>query len=370
MDFELSDEQRLLADNVGRLMREHRGDAARRTIGAGADGWSRDLWRRYADMGLLALPFAEADGGIGGGGAEMMIVMEALGPGVITEPYVASAVLAGPVLAEAASSEQKARLLPSIIDGSCIPALAHDDGDSPTTARREGADWVIDGTKHLVLHGDAAHGFVLSARGDGLALFWVEADAVGLTRENYRLIDGRGAADLRLNNLRLGADALLGGAHSGQAIVERAQDRAIAALAAEAVGVMAAAHDLTVEYLKTRSQFGTILGKFQALQHRAADMLVAIEQARSMMMFGAMMIDHPEAHERRQALAAVKVQLGRSARLVARHAIQLHGAIGVTAEYALSDYVQRLTVDDMLFGDAERHLARLAAGGGLFAAEG
>lgn len=370
MDFDYTDEQRLLADNVERLMREHCGDAARRAIRAGAEGWSRELWARYGDMGLLALPFPETDGGIGGSAVETMIVMEAFGQGVTTEPYLASIILAGGLVAEAGSAAQRARLLPGIMDGGRLAAFALDDGPRAVSARRDGTAWVIAGVKRLVLHGDAADGLVVAARtGDGSGLFWVDARAAGLRRDNYRLVDGRGAADVTFNDLRVGPEDVLGDPLAASSIIARIVDRALAALAAESAGTMAAVHRMTVEYLKTRAQFGTVIGRFQALQHRAAEMLVALEQARSMMLFGAMMADHPEADERRRALAAVKVQMGRSARLIAQQAVQLHGAIGVTEEYALSHYVRRLTVNEMLFGDTEFYVAQLAADGGLFAAE-
>jgi alkylation response protein AidB-like acyl-CoA dehydrogenase len=234
---------------------------------------------------------------------------------------------------------------------------------------------VLNGAKSLVLHGDAADKLVVSARlsgaqraREGLALFLVDAAADGVTRRGYPTVDGLRAAEVTLSNVHIGADAAIGEPGQGLPLIERVVDGAIAALAAEAVGAMAAMHELTVEYLKTRKQFGVPIGNFQVLQHRAADMLVALEEARSMAMLATMMADAADAAERRKAIAATKVQIGRSGRIVGQGAVQLHGGIGMTMEAKVGHYFKRVTMIDTLFGDADHHLAALARMGGLVAA--
>jgi pimeloyl-CoA dehydrogenase small subunit len=385
MDFEFSEELRLLADSVGRLMTDRYDFDARKSFAGLPEGYSPEIWRLYAELGLLGLPFAEGDGGIGGGPVETMVVMEAQGRALALEPYLATVVLGGGLIREGGNDLQRRSWLPRIGSGelrlafACTePSSRYNLADVTTAARRDGQDWVLDGAKAMVLHGDSADAAIVVARSgghrldrDGLTLFLVDADAVGLERRGYATIDGRRAADLVMTSVRVGSDRVIGVPDAALPIIELVVDQAIAALAAEAVGVMAAAHEATVEYLKTRVQFGSPIGKFQALQHRAVDMLIALEQARSMALYASMMADAGvDAEERSRAMAAVKVQIGRSARLVAQQAVQLHGGIGLTIEYKLGHYFQRLTAIDLLFGDAEHHLRRLAASGGLFAAEG
>jgi pimeloyl-CoA dehydrogenase small subunit len=380
MDFDLSEEQTLLKQSVERLVADHYGFEKRKTYRASEEGWSRDIWRRFAELGLLGLPFAESEGGFGGGPVETMIVMEALGRALALEPYLATVVLGGGLLRRGGNAAQRAALVPRIAAGDLILAFAHgerqarfDLADVATKARQDGADWVIDGEKSLVLHGDSAKTLIVSARiaGErrerkGIALFLVDAKAPGLSRRAYPTQDGLRAAEISLAGVRVGADAVLGEPGAGLAIIERVIDEAIAAVSAEAVGAMAALTDLTVEYLKTRKQFGVAIGSFQVLQHRATEMLVALEQTRSMAMFATMMAADEDAAERRKAIAAAKVQVGRSARLVGQQAIQLHGGIGMTEEYKAGHYFKRLSMIEILFGDADHHLRALAQEGGLF----
>jgi pimeloyl-CoA dehydrogenase small subunit len=380
MDFDLSEEQTLLKQSVERLVADHYGFEKRKTYRASEEGWSRDIWRRFAELGLLGLPFAESEGGFGGGPVETMIVMEALGRALALEPYLATVVLGGGLLRRGGNAAQRAALVPRIAQGDLILAFAHgerqarfDLADVATKARQDGTDWVIDGEKSLVLHGDSAKTLIVSARiaGErrerkGIALFLVDAGARGLSRRAYPTQDGLRAAEISLAGVRVGADAVLGEPGAGLATIERVIDEAIAAISAEAVGAMAALTDLTVEYLKTRKQFGVAIGSFQVLQHRATEMLVALEQARSMAMFATMLAADEAAAERRKAIAAAKVQVGRSARLVGQQAIQLHGGIGMTEEYKAGHYFKRLTMIEILFGDADHHLRALAQDGGLF----
>lgn len=382
MDFTFTDEQRLLKDSVERLLADRYGFDARRRFMGEAAGWSGATWRAYADLGLLGLPFEEKYGGIGGGPVETMIVMEAFGRALALEPFFATVVLGGGLVRRGATEAMRAALIPRIAAGDLVLAFAHaerqaryDLADVATTARRDGAGYVLDGAKSLVIHGDSAGKLIVSARlaGDrrdrnGIGLFMVDADAPGLSRRGYPTVDGLRAAEVTLSGVRVDAGSVVGEAGAAFPLIEQAVDAAIAALAAEAVGAMAAMHEMTVEYLKTRRQFGVPIGAFQVLQHRAADMLIAVEQARSMAMFATMMAEDPDPVERRRAMAAAKVQIGRSGRFIGQQAVQLHGGIGMTMEYKVGHSFKRVTMIDTLFGDADHHLAELARLGGLAAA--
>lgn len=371
----------MLKDSVDRLIAERYDFEQRTRYLASADGWSREMWNLYAEMGLLGLPFAEADGGLGGGPVDTMIVMEAIGRGLVLEPYFATVILAGGCLRIGANPTQRASLIPAIAAGELLVSLAHSESQARyelanvrTTARREGKQWILNGSKRFVINGDKADKLIVSARvrgeqrdRDGLALFLVDAQASGVTRRRYLTQDGLHAADVQFSNVRAHDAELIGEAGNALPIIARTVDEALAAVCAEAVGVMAKAHELTVDYLKTRKQFGVSIGSFQALQHRAVDMLVMIEQARSMALFATMMADEPDPIERGKAMSAAKIQIGKSARYVGEQAVQLHGGIGVTEECHAGHYFRRLTMLEMLLGDTDHHLAALARQGGLFA---
>lgn len=382
MDFDLTEEQGMLADGLARLLATRYDFETRRRLSTSPEGWSRDLWRAYADMGLLGLPFAEEDGGFGGGAVDCALVMEAFGRVLALEPYLATIVLGGGVLRHAASPEQRAELVPLVAAGELLLALAHTEprsgwalADIATTAKPVDGGWAIDGAKSLVLHGGEADRLIVAARvaGDrrdeaGIGLFLVPADAPGVTRRGYRTQDGARAADITFADVRIDADAVLGDPEGGFAVLERVIDEAIAATASEAVGAMQIALDMTVEYLKTRTQFGQKIGAFQALQHRAADMFVALEQARSMALYATMMVSEPDRATRRTAISAAKVQVGRSARFIGQQAVQLHGGIGTTDEYAVGHLFKRLTTIEMMWGDSDHHLGIVADSGGLLGA--
>ncbi|MBV9756253.1 MAG: acyl-CoA dehydrogenase family protein [Alphaproteobacteria bacterium] len=379
MDFDLNDEQRLLKDSVERLIASRYEFDQRKQHANNPDGWSRELWAQYAELGLLGLPFAEQHGGFGGGPTETMIVMEAFGRGLVLEPYLATVILGGSLLRHAGDAAQQAKLLPAVAAGKLLLAFAqterqarYDLADVATAARRDGDAWRLDGEKSLVLHGDCADTLIVSARvsgnrrdRDGIGLFLLDARGNGVTRRGYPAQDGQRAAEITLDGAR---GEPLGAPGQALPVIERVVDEAIAALCAEAIGVMASMHELTVEYLKTRKQFGRAIGEFQVLQHRAVDMLVALEQARSMALFATMMTTSDDAAERHRAIAAAKVQVGKSGRHVGQEAIQLHGGIGMTMEYKVGHYFKRMTMIELMFGDTETHLAALADMGGLIAA--
>ena len=382
MDFALTEEQQLLRHSVERLFADHYAFEQRKRYLQEAGGFSQVMWKRYAELGLLGLPFAEEHGGSAGGPVDTMIVMEQIGRALALEPYLATVVLAGGLIRLGGSAAMCAELLPKVGAGELILAFAHaepqsryDLADVATKARRDGTGYVLDGAKTLVLHGDSAGKFVVSARlsggprdRDGLGLFLVDAGAAGVAVRGYATIDGMRAAEVTLTGVRVAGDAVIGTPGAAYPLIERVVDMAIAALAAEAVGVMGALHAATVDYMKTRKQFGVTIGSFQALQHRATDMFVALEQARSMAMLATMMAAEEDGRERRQAISAAKVQIGRSGRFVGQQAVQIHGGIGMTMEASVGHYFKRITALDTMFGDADHHLGLVAEGGGLVAA--
>jgi pimeloyl-CoA dehydrogenase small subunit len=378
MDFDLSEEQRLLKESVDGLLNDSYDFESRKKYRAEQGGWSRAVWGKLAEQGLLGLPFSEDDGGFGAGAVETMIVMEALGKALLLEPYLATVVIGGGFLRRA-SAEQKAAHIPGIIDGSKTFAFAqleknsrYDLQDVSTTAKKKGDGWVIDGEKFVVLNGENADTFVVTARtkggqrdAGGIGVFLVPGNAKGVAKKGYPTQDGLHAADVTFTSVEVGADAAIGDPENGLALIERVVDDARIALCAEAVGAMDESLKTTVEYLKTRTQFGVPIGSFQTLQHRAADMFVAVEQARSMSMFATMASDFDDAGERATAVAAAKVQIGKSAKFVGQQAIQLHGGIGMTQEAKIGHYFKRLTMIENTFGDTDYHLRRVTNGGGL-----
>jgi pimeloyl-CoA dehydrogenase small subunit len=379
MDFDLSEEQRLLKESVDGLLTDSYDFDARKKYMKEKGGWSKAVWGKLAEQGLLGLPFAEADGGFGAGGVETMIVMEALGRALVLEPYLATVVIAGGFLRHGGTDAQKAAYVPSIIDGSKTFAFAqveknsrYDLHDVVTTAKKKGSGWVIDGEKFVVLNGENADTLIVTARTKGerrdktgVGVFLVPADAKGITKKSYPTQDGLHAADITFTGVEVGADAAIGNPEDGLALIERVVDGARMALCAEAVGLMDESLKTTVEYIKTRKQFGVPIGSFQSLQHRASDMFVAVEQARSMSMFATMASDFDDAKERARAIAAAKVQIGKSAKFVGQQSIQLHGGIGMTQEAKIGHYFKRLTMIENTFGDTDYHLRRVTDAGGL-----
>jgi pimeloyl-CoA dehydrogenase small subunit len=384
MDFDLSEEQRLLKESVDGLLGSSYDFEQRKKYMAEKGGWSKSVWGKLAEQGLLGLPFSEDDGGFGAGGVETMIVMEALGKALVLEPYLATVILAGGFLRRGGSAEQKAAHIPGIIDGSRTFAFAqleknsrYDLSDVSTSAKKKGEAYVIDGEKFVVLNGESADMLVVTARTkggqrdkSGIGVFLVPGNAKGVVRKGYPTQDGLHAADITFTGVEVGADAAIGDpengdAKGGLALIERVVDDARIALCAEAVGLMDESLKTTVEYLKTRTQFGVPIGSFQTLQHRAADMFVAVEQARSMSMFATMAADIDDARERATAVAAAKVQIGKSAKFVGQQSIQLHGGIGMTMEAKIGHYFKRLTMIENTFGDTDYHLRRVTDSGGL-----
>ena len=379
MDFDLNDDQRLLKDSVDRLIADKYGFDQRRGFRTEPGGWSRAMWAQFAELGLLGLPFSEELGGFGGGPVESMIVAEAFGRALVVEPYLATVVLGGGLLRRAADPAMQAELLGQVAAGELLLAFAHVERQSryelhnvSTIARQEGGRWRLEGEKGVVLHGDTANKLLVTARTaggtrdrSGIGLFLVDVPGEGVSVRGYPTQDGLRAAEVSL----AGAAGLpLGDPAGALPVVERVVDEALAFLAAEAVGVMEAMHASTIDYMKQRKQFGRAIGDFQALQHRAVDMYVLLEQARSMALLATMMADGDDAVERHKAAAAAKVQIGRSGRKLGQEAIQLHGGIGVTMEYMVGHHFKRMSMIELMFGDADSHLEKLAEAGGVLEA--
>jgi alkylation response protein AidB-like acyl-CoA dehydrogenase len=374
MEFDYTEEQLALQDTMQRFISRDYDFDKRKAILKSDLGYSAEAWKQYAELGLLSLPLPEDSGGLGGSAVDVMLVMEQFGLGLLMEPYLSSVVLCGGVLRDAASKALRQKLLPQIGAGSAKMALAcyeaagrYDLSHAACTATQKGGAWNLKGQKTVVLDGPSADYFLVTARSsgkvndaNGVSLFLVPRDAKGLTVLGYPTQIGTRAADLKLEDVAVGSEALIGESGAALPIVERAIDRGIAALCAEAVGVMNALNKATLEYLKTRKQFGVAIGTFQALKHRMADMLIAAEQSRSMAVIAAVNADSTDAAERMRAIAAAKAYIGQAGRLVGQQAVQLHGGMGVVDEHVVSHYFKRLTMIDLTFGDADYHLGRFS----------
>jgi pimeloyl-CoA dehydrogenase small subunit len=379
MDFDLSEEQRLLKESVEGLLGDSYDFEHRKKYMAEKGGWSKAVWNKFAEQGLLGLPFSEDDGGFGAGAVEIMIVMEAMGRALVLEPYLSTVVIGGGFLRHGGSAAQKATHIPGIIDGSKTFGFAqleknsrYDLNDVATSAKKKGGAYVIDGEKFVVLNGEIADTLIVTARtkggqrdAGGIGVFLVPGNAKGITKKSYPTQDGLHAADIAFTGVEVGADAAIGDPENALPLIERVVDEARTAISAEAVGIMDESLKTTVEYLKTRKQFGVPIGSFQTLQHRAADMFVALEQARSMSMFATMASDIDDARERATAVAAAKVQIGKSGKFVGQQSIQLHGGIGMTMEAKIGHSFKRLTMIESAFGDTDYHLRRVTNSGGL-----
>ncbi|HEY2678353.1 MAG TPA: acyl-CoA dehydrogenase family protein [Steroidobacteraceae bacterium] len=371
MEFNYSEEQLALQDTLQRFIARDYDFDKRRAFSKSDLGYSAEAWKQYAELGLLSLPFPENVGGLGGNAVDIMLVMEQFGHGLLLEPYLSSVVTCGGLIRDAASEALKQKLLPQIGAGELMLSLAayeaagrYDLSYVGTTANEAGGNWTLSGRKTVVLDGASANAFLVSARSsgkvgdrDGISLFLVPRDAKGLTLAAYATQSGARAADLLLENVVAGADAVIGAPARALPIIERAVDYAIAALCAESIGIINALNQATLNYLKTRKQFGVAIGTFQALKHNMADMLIAAEQARSMAIIAAVHADSKDATDRRRNIAAAKAYIGQAGRLVGQTAVQMHGGMGVVDELIVSHYFKRLTMIDLSLGDADYHLA-------------
>ncbi|MEV5648804.1 acyl-CoA dehydrogenase family protein [Nocardia sp. NPDC052254] len=369
MDFEFTAEQQLLGDTVTEFLAARYDLESSRAAARVGAGWQPEIWRGFAeDVGILGAGLPESVGGFDGGAIETMIIAEALGSALVVEPYIDTAVLGGGLLRRAAGARAE-ELLRGIVSGSVLTAFAALEPDAgynlhqvTTTARRDGDDWILDGAKTAVTSAPLATHLLVTARtatGTGLSLFVVAADAAGLTQHTYRTIDDRRAADLILDGVRVPADALLGPEGAADDSLELAVDEAIAAICSEAVGAMRRVLADTVEYSKQRRQFGVPIGSFQVLQHRMVDMHLELEQAVAAAYLVTLKLD-AEPPVRARAAAAAKATVARAAGFIGQHAVQLHGAMGMTEELAIGHFFKRLTAIRYEWGSADQHIARYA----------
>ncbi len=370
MDFNFTEEQQMLEDAVRRFVVRNYSFEKRRAVMNSTEGWSREVWQTLVAMGLLAINIPEEYGGLDAGPVTTMPVMNAFGAGLLVEPYLSSAIVATALIRNAGGDARQRELLPAMASGEVIAVLAHEEPGArddlthvETRASRSGDGYVLHGHKAVVLHAPAADTLIVSARtagatddAQGISLFLVPRNAPNVTLQSYPTVDGRRAAEVLLQNAYVPGAARLGTEGKACSAIERAYDIGLAAMCAEAVGAMKALLDTTVEYLRTRRQFGQPIGRFQALQHRAADMLIHYEQAKSMSYLAAIRCVDDNQIERRRALSAAKVVIGRACRFIGQQAVQLHGGMGVTDELNVSHYFKRLTAIELTFGDTDSSL--------------
>jgi len=376
VDFTLSSDQAMIKDSVDRFVADNYEQRQRAELVASQDGFSREHWAQFASLGWLGIAFPEERGGFGGSPVETMIIAEAFGRGLVLEPFVPSVVLGGTALAYGGTSKAHHDLLEAMIGGEKLLTFAYaeersryDYGLIETQARADGDDLVVTGKKLAVPFAAAADTYVVTVRTsggkrdpDGVTVLLVDRDMAGVTRTDYRTVDDRRASTVTFDGVRVPKANVLGETGKGLPLVERIIDAGIGAVAAEAVGNTSVLLRRTVEYLKTRKQFGVPIGSFQALQHRAVDMLIATELARSITFYGTMALaDDSSAAERMKALSATKVQIARSGRVVGESAIQLHGGIGMSEEYVIGHYFKRISMIELEFGDSDFHLGRYVA---------
>ena len=368
MKFDYTEEQRLLAESVRRFIAHDYTFEARRGIVNSAQGFSAKVWSTFAELGLLGIPFTPEDGGFGGGAVDLLPVMEAFGEALVVEPFLPT-IMGARFVALGANGELRARILPAVIEGGAKLAFAYlepESGDDPARvsleAHHEGGMWRLDGRKVAVLHAEAADHLVVTARTPrGIGLFVVDRKAPGLALEGRRTFDEMRAADIDFADVRVDASCRIGG-DDALPLVESVIDFATALACAEAVGALKSANAATLEYLKTRKQFGMPIGAFQALQHRMVDMVIEYEQALSMASLACAKVDaERDARERARVVSAAKIRICDACRKVSQESVQLHGGMGMTDELKVSHTFRRLTVLGQQFGDAGHHLERFAS---------
>ncbi len=374
MDFSLSEEQSLLQDSVQRFIQNSYTFDARQKLLKSEEGFSRENWSSFAELGWLALPFSEASGGFGGTAVETMIMLEEFGKGLVVEPYISTVIMAGSVIEAGGSQAHKDGLLTEIMAGTKLASLAYVEpqarfnlSDVATTATAAGDGYTLSGFKGVVLGGPSADRLLVPARtsGDqkdasGITMFLVDATASGVSRRDYPTIDGLQASEITFENVAVGAEDVLGEVGNGLALLETGINNGILAVSAEAVGAMEVLYKTTVEYCKTREQFGQPIGKFQVLQHRMVDMFMEHEQAKSLLYMAALRLSEDDEVEARKAISALKVQVGKGGRFVGQNAVQLHGGMGMTDELNVGHYFKRITAIETLFGNADYHLKKYA----------
>ena len=373
MDFSFSEEQTLLRNSVTKYLADRYGFEAFKKVSRSDPGWRPECWKEFAELGLLGASLPEAYGGLGGGPVDTMIVMEEFGRALVVEPYVQTVVIGGKLLELGGNEAQKQEWLPRIAGGETVMAFAFAEpqgrynlADLSTNAKKQGSGYVINGQKAVVLGAPWADTLLVTARTAGaqrdprgVSVFAVERKARGVSSRDYPTMDGLHASEITFENVEVASSQLLGEADEGLKLVEQVTDHAIAAHCAEAVGAMRVLLDATVEYSKTRKQFGVPIGKFQVLQHRMVDMFIQCEQSASVTLMVTLKLDESDV-ERKKAASAAKVQIGKAGRFVGQNAVQIHGGMGMTDELNVGHYFKRLTMLDALYGNADHHLKRYA----------
>ncbi|MBI3795617.1 MAG: acyl-CoA dehydrogenase family protein [Deltaproteobacteria bacterium] len=375
MNFDYTEEQQLLADSIRNFLAKNYTFEARKAILESTAGYSEQVWATFAEMGLLGLPFASEYGGFGGDAVDLLSVMEAIGESLLVEPYLATVGLGGQFVARGGTDTQKKAILPALVEGRLKLAFAQTERGArynlahvTVRAQKSGNGYVIDGEKCIVIHGPTADKLVVSARTSGkdtdlkgISLFLVDRTAPGVSLKTYRTMDNLRAADIRFSGTTVSANALIGKKGAALPLIEEVVDYATTLLCAEAVGAIKYANDATLEYLKTRKQFGVPIGTFQALQHRMVDMMITYEQAKSMACLACVKVSSAAAAERKRVVSAAKIKIADACRHVSQESVQLHGGMGMTEELKVSHTFRRLTTIIQTFGDADHHLDRFAA---------
>lgn len=374
MDLSYTEEQSLLKDSVQKFIEDNYDISQRNKLTATDEGFSRDNWKQFAELGWLALPFAEEDGGIGGSPVDTMVLMEEFGKGLVVEPFFATVVMAGTAIGEFGTPEQRAEVIAGIIDGSLMATFAyaeaqahHDLNNVVTTAKKDGDFYVIDGTKSVVMNARSADQILVSARtaGDqfdeaGITVFLVEANTSGISRDDYPTVDGLRASEVTFTGVRVPAANVIGTEGKGIEVLNKVANRAVLALSAEAVGAMEMLYKDTIDYTKQREQFGHPLADFQVLKHRMTEMFMEHALAKSLTM-KATMLESQGSADTQRTIHALKYLIGKSSRFVAQNAVQLHGGMGMTEELRVAHYFKRLTVVDSQFGNTDHHLTRFVS---------
>jgi pimeloyl-CoA dehydrogenase small subunit len=372
MDFSFSEEQSMLRDTVASYLQDKYDFEARRGILKSEAGWRPDYWKAFAEeLGILGAPFSEDLGGLGGGATENMIVLEEFGKALVVEPYLGTVVIGGGFLKHSGHASA-ADLIGKIIGGEAVFAFAYAEPqarynwqDIKTTAKKDGAGYLLNGHKAVVVGAPWASHLIVTARtgggqrdAEGVSVFLVDKAAKGVVLRSYPTVDGQRASEVYFENVSVPAEALIGAEGAGMPLVEKVMDEATVALCAEAVGVLRRLHEGTLDYTKQRKQFGQPIAAFQVLQHRMVDMFIQVEQAVSMTYMATIKVDDEDAAERAKAVSAAKVQIGRACRFVGQNAIQLHGGMGMTDEMAIGHYFKRATIIEGLFGSVDHHMRR------------
>ena len=371
MDFTFNEEQSLIQDQVDQFVQKEYDWETRQALSNSDLGFGKDNWKKFADLGWLGICVSEDSGGFGGSSIESMLIMEAFGKGLVVEPFLETVIMSGGLIDDHGSDEQKSSVLEPAISGEMHLALAYAEpqsrfnlSDVVTEAKSDGDSFILNGYKSVVMNGPSADKIIISARTSGaqldesgISLFIVDANSDGLNKTNYKTVDGRRASDLTLENVSVSKSSLIGAQDKGFAILDSAIDKAILAISAEAVGAMEVLYKTTVEYTKTREQFGTAIGKFQVLQHRMVDMFMEYEQCKSLLYMATM--KHEEgAEDAKKAISGLKYQVGKAGKFIGQQAVQLHGGMGVTDELNVGHYFKRLTTVGTIFGNTDYHLKK------------